>query len=152
MINHRIDSIADAKKEQQRRLDAAAVAAITFVTLAESGQIDETTATEHVAQFGGWAFPANYKADQIRSYNGKLYRCLQAHASQEDWTPDASPSLWKQIGDPTVEWPEWSQPIGAGDAYDIDDKVSYNGKHWISVVANNVWEPGVYGWDEVTTE
>lgn len=29
-------------------------------------------------------------------------------------------------------------------------KVAHNGKHWVSTAANNVWEPGVYGWEEVT--
>ena len=61
-----------------------------------------------------------------------------------------SASLWKEIGDPAAEWPEWSQPIGAVDAYALGDKVSHNDKHWISTCDSNVWEPGVYGWEEVT--
>lgn len=148
MIRHKVDSIADAKKEQERKDEAAAVSSIIFVTLAESGQIDDTTATEHVVQFSEWAYPVAYKVDQLRQYGGKLYRCLQAHTSQADYTPDAAASLWKEIGDPTIEWPEWIQPVGAGDTYGIGDKVSHSGKHWISNTANNVWEPGVYGWDE----
>ena len=48
------------------------------------------------------------------------------------------------------EWPEWRQPTGAQDAYQYLDKVSHAGKHWISVANDNVWEPGVYGWEEVT--
>ena len=78
----------------------------------------------------------------------KLYRCLQGHTSQETWTPDAAPSLWVAISDPAEEWPAWVQPTGAHDAYAQGDKVSHNGKHWISNVDNNVWEPGVYGWTE----
>lgn len=148
MIKHKVDSIADAKKEQARKADIAAVSAIAFVALAESGQIDDATATEHAVQFTEWAYPVAYKVDQLRQYNGNLYRCLQAHTSQADYTPEAAASLWKQIGDPTVEWPEWSQPIGAGDTYGIGDKVSHAGKHWISNTESNVWEPGVYGWDE----
>ena len=92
----------------------------------------------------------NYAAKAIVRHGGKLYRCLQAHTSQEDWIPDASPSLWKEIGDPTGEWPVWSQPISAIDAYGLGDKVTHNGKHWVSTEANNVWEPGVFGWEEVT--
>ena len=53
-----------------------------------------------------------------------------------------------KAGDPAEEWPEWSQPIGAHDAYAAGDKVSHNSKHWVSNVNANVWEPGVYGWDE----
>ena len=52
--------------------------------------------------------------------------------------------------DPAEEWPEWSQPVGAHDAYNAGDKVSHNGKHWTSAMDGNVWEPGTYGWDEIT--
>ena len=94
--------------------------------------------------------PVAYAAGNIRQHNGELFRCVQAHTSQADWTPDATASLWKKVGDPTEEWPAWSQPIGAHDAYNSGDKVSHNGKHWASNVDANVWEPGVYGWTEVT--
>ena len=93
---------------------------------------------------------SSYAVGNIRQYNGELFRCVQAHTSQADWTPDATASLWKKVGDPTEEWPAWSQPIGAHDAYNSGDKVSHNGKHWTSNVDANVWEPGVYGWTEVT--
>lgn len=91
-----------------------------------------------------------YKKGNIRRYGSDLYRCNQDHTSQADWTPAAAASLWSKIGDPTEEWPEWSQPVGAHDAYNAGAKVSHNGKHWTSDVASNVWEPGVYGWTEVT--
>lgn len=121
---------------------------IAFVTLAEKGDIDDVTSAEHPELFSEWAFPVEYKAGNIRRYNENLYKCLQNHTSQEDWNPEASVSLWKKVGDPTVEYPEWSQPIGAGDAYMTDDKVSHNKKRWHSTIDNNVWEPGVYGWEQ----
>jgi hypothetical protein len=81
-------------------------------------------------------------------YNVKLYKCVQAHTSQADWTPDTAVSLWIEVPDPSQEWPEWKQPVGSHDAYQQGDKVSHNEKHWISDVDSNVWEPGVYGWTE----
>ena len=57
-------------------------------------------------------------------------------------------SLWVSISDPAEEWPEWSQPLGEHDAYSKGAKVSHNGKHWISDLDANVWEPGQYGWTE----
>ena len=123
---------------------------IVFVTMAEAGSIDPVTAAEHADLFAEWAYPIAYTVGQIRRYNGTLYKCVQAHTSHADWAPPAAPSLWSLTADPTEEWPEWIQPIGAHDAYDLGAKVSHNGKHWTSDVAANVWEPGVYGWTEVT--
>lgn len=90
-----------------------------------------------------------YKVGDRVRHNDLLYKCLTEHTSQESWTPDAAPSLWVRIDDPAVEWPRWRQPTGATDAYAKGAKVSHNGKHWISDVDNNVWEPGVYGWTQV---
>lgn len=57
--------------------------------------------------------------------------------------------------DPTSEpdeWPEWVQPTGAHDAYNTGDKVTYNSKHYESIIDRNVWSPDTYpaGWQEVT--
>ena len=128
------------------------VMGITFVTLTKKGDIDDVTASEHADLFEPWVASKAYAVGDIVSYNGLLYRCVQAHTSQADWTPDLTPALWTRIADPTVEYPEWSQPLGAHDAYPLGAKVSHNGKKWVSDIANNVWEPGVYGWSEVTDE
>lgn len=128
----------------------SAVTSITFVALAESGGLDEITASEHAELFAEWAYPVAYTVGQLRRYNGTLYKCVQAHTSQADWTPDTAASLWSVAADPAEECPAWSQPVGAHDAYAKGDKVSHNGKHWTSNVDSNVWEPGVYGWTEAT--
>lgn len=139
----------DAGVEIQKATDTGS---IMFVTMAEAGSIDAETAAEHAELFAEWAYPINYTVGQIRRYNGTLYKCVQAHTSQADWTPDAAVSLWSKTSDPAEEWPEWSQPVGAHDAYSLGAKVSHNEKHWTSTVDGNVWEPGVYGWEEVTDE
>lgn len=125
----------------------ALTASIVFVTLAENEMIDEVTATEHTELFTAWEPNVAYAAGALRVYNEKLYKCIQPHTSQSDWTPDVAVSLWYVAGNPAEEWPEWSQPVGSHDAYMKGDKVSYNGAHWISGVDNNVWQPGVYGWN-----
>lgn len=53
--------------------------------------------------------------------------------------------------DPNVEWPDFKQPTGTHDAYMKDDKVTYNGKHYISLIDNNTWSPDDYpqGWQLV---
>lgn len=111
--------------------------------------LDDETALTGVELFPMWAIGRAYAVDDRVQYSGTLYKCIQAHTSQADWTPDATPALWVIV---TIEeWPEWVQPTGAQDAYAKDSKVSHNGKKWISSYDANVWEPGVYGWKEQTT-
>lgn len=87
----------------------------------------------------------NIKADRVQ-YDGLLYRCVQSHTSQADWTPDITPALWVRTS--TDPFPEWVQPTGAHDAYNKGDRVSHLGKHWESDIDANVYEPPMY-WSEV---
>lgn len=103
-------------------------------------------ALEAVELFPKWEPDTEYHADDRFRHENVLYRCVQAHTSQEGWEPPNVPALWARVS--LDEWPEWVQPTGAQDAYSEGDKVSHNEKHWISAVDSNVWEPGVYGWDE----
>lgn len=94
----------------------------------------------------------SYKAGDRVQEDSKLYKCLQDHISQPDWKPSEAVSLWVEVPDPAIEWPDWVQPIGAHDAYAKGDKVTHNDKHWISDIDANVYEPGVYGWTEAEEE
>ena len=104
-------------------------------------------ALQAVKLYPAWATDTAYTVGKRIRYNYTLYRCVQAHTSQADWTPDVTPALWTVVS--LDEWPEWVQPTGAQDAYAKGDKASHNGKHWVSDVDGNAWEPGVYGWSEV---
>ena len=97
-----------------------------------------------------WESGIDYVVGERRLYKDVLYKCLQAHTAQETWNPADAPSLWAKvlIPDPTVI-PEWEQPDSTN-PYMKGDKVTHNGKTWVSDVDNNVWEPGVYGWTEVS--
>ncbi len=110
--------------------------------------LDDATALTGVELFPAWAVGKAYAVNDRVQYNGVLYKCVQAHTSQANWTPDATPALWVVIS--LEEWPEWMQPTGAHDAYAEGAKVSHGGKRWYSTIPANVYEPGVYGWTEVT--
>lgn len=113
---------------------------------------DDETAEKNAWVFPVWKTDTEYKIDERVQYNGELFKCIQAHKSQADWTPDLVPALWKRISDPSIEYPEWIQPTGAHDSYSKGDKVSHNDKKWISLVDGNVWEPSVSTptlWEEV---
>ena len=83
-------------------------------------------------------------------YQDVLYKVLQAHTVQEAWTPTNAPSLFaKVLIDPTGETIlDWEQPDSTN-PYMKGDKVIHNGKTYVCTIDNNVWEPGVYGWEEV---
>jgi hypothetical protein len=111
--------------------------------------LSDDDALEAVELFPAWATGVSYIADERVSYAEKLYRCVQSHTSQADWTPDATPALWTEVAKPG-EIPVWKQPTGAQDAYQKGDKVHYPGKDdpvYISTVDNNVWSPQTYGWE-----
>lgn len=92
-----------------------------------------------------------YKTNDRLMYNDKFYKVLQDHTSQADWLPDTATSLYVEIADPSIEYPEFVQPTGAHDAYAKGDKVTFEGKHYISLIDANVYSPTAYpaGWQEV---
>lgn len=96
-----------------------------------------------------WESGKSYTTGKRLKYNGTIYKVLQDHTSQDDWTPDAAPSLFAKVLIPDENIiPEWEQPDSTN-PYMVGDKVTHNSKTWVSDVDNNVWEPGVYGWTEV---
>lgn len=113
-----------------------------------------TSATDAQAYSMHYLYPewsadsVEYKKDERLTYNDKFYKVLQDHTSQESWTPDAASSLFVEISDPNEEWPEFKQPTNAENAYKKDDKITYKGKKYISLIDNNVWSPDDYpaGW------
>lgn len=112
--------------------------------------LDDSDALEAKELFPQWSGEAiKYPVDYRVRYNNVLYRVLQEHTSQPNWNPEDAPSLYAKvlIPDPTVI-PNWEQPDSTN-PYQIGDRVSHNGTIWENVIANNVWEPGVYGWVQV---
>ena len=106
--------------------------------------LDDETALTGVELFPMWAIGRAYATGDRVQHGGILYKCVQAHTSQADWTPEATPALWVVVS--IDEYPEWVQPTGAHDAYNTGDKVSYNGKHYVCTIDGNAYAPDVYGW------
>ena len=108
---------------------------------------DETALTA-VMLYPVWSVTGIYDAGVRVQYNGILYKCLIAHTAQADWTPVAAPSLWAKVLIPDENTvPAWEQPDSTN-PYMKGDRVTHNGHTWVSTVDNNVWEPGVYGWEK----
>lgn len=110
--------------------------------------LPDAEALEVPTLFPSWAAGTSYETGERAEYGGLLYKCLQIHTAQADWTPDAAQSLWAKVLIPDTEIvPEWEQPESTN-PYAKGDKVRHNGKVWISDLDGNIWEPGVYGWEE----
>lgn len=128
------------------REEAKAIIA-ALVTMRESATDEQ--ALNAPAIYPMWKENVIYTAGTRIRHEDVLYRVLMDHTSQSDWTPDVAPSLFAKVLIPDVNViPEWQQPDSTN-PYKVGDKVTHNGKTWISDVDNNVWEPGVYGWSEV---
>ena len=111
-----------------------------------AASLSDEDALEAIYLFPNWNNNWDYSKEDRVLYNEVLYKCLQSHTSQPNWTPTNSPSLWAKvlIPDPTVI-PEWEQPDSTN-PYMKGDKVMFNGKIYESTIDNNVWGPDVYGW------
>lgn len=111
--------------------------------------ISADIALKMTALYPEWQADTRYITGDRIQYGNVLYSCLQTHTSQDTWTPDTVPSLWAKV---LVVAPdvisEWEQPDSTN-PYMIGDKVTHNDTVWQSTVDNNVWEPGVYGWEEI---
>lgn len=128
-------------------VDRAKALRAQIESMAES--LEDEDALKVKEFFPNWETNAQYATGDRVRYNNILYKCLTAHTAQADWNPKDAVSLWARvlIPDPEVI-PEWVQPDSTN-PYMEGDKVKHIGKTWISTINNNVWEPSVYGWDEV---
>ena len=132
--------ITRQKARELRRMIEKAAASLT-----------DEDASEAVELFPEWKTDTAYTLDFRVRYDGTLYKCVQAHTSQADWTPPTTPALWTEVAEPGTI-PVWKQPTGAQDAYMTGDKVHYpdeTGAVYESTMDYNVYEPGVFGWVEV---
>ena len=123
--------------------------------------LTDDEAMEVATVYPAWVTNTAYKLNELVTYgenevgDPQLYRCVQAHTSQDDWTPDVAVSLWVAIGLAPDNIPIWSQPTGAHDAYNIGDRVHYPTKDdpvYESLIDGNVYSPEAYpqGWEMVT--
>lgn len=140
-----VDARLIAKMEEVEQKEQS----LTKVARIVANQVtDDVVALEIQEFYDEWQIEVSYVVGQYVRYKEILYKVLTAHTSQESWTPDTAASLFaKVLADPTGENIfEWQQPDSTN-PYMTGDKVTHNGVTYISTVDNNVWEPGVYGWE-----
>ena len=73
--------------------------------------LDDETAATVPSLFTPWKPGEAVNVGDRRYYAPRLYKAVQAHTTQADWTPDITPALWAVLGDP-------------GEAGTIDDPIT----------------------------
>lgn len=123
-----------------------------------AARLSEEQALEVATMYPEWEAGRSYAVGDILQHGSnsvgdpKLYKVVQAHTSQADWLPEATPALYDPFGLDGQGYPVWSQPTGAHDAYNTGDIVDYNGTLYKSLIDGNTWSPEAYpqGWEEYT--
>lgn len=123
-----------------------------------AASLTDKEAMEVATVYDPWKVGKAYKLGDLLLYgenavgDPQLYRVVQSHTAQADWTPNVAVSLYKAIGLDNAGHPVWSQPTGAHDAYNTGDIVNYNGVLYRSRIDGNVYSPEAYtqGWEVVT--
>jgi hypothetical protein len=132
--------------KQAERLRQAAALRVSQMT-AQATITGALELIEIADLFNEWQSGIAVKAGELYRHDGGLWRVVQAHTTQADWKPASVPALFVRVAEPgTVA--AWKQPAGAHDAYQIGARVTHKGFTWQSTAANNVWEPGVFGWSK----
>ncbi|HZK00862.1 MAG TPA: carbohydrate-binding protein [Tissierellaceae bacterium] len=110
-------------------------------------EISEEELVEIIDLYPQYKIGRVYVVDEIFKYEGRLYKVIQLHISQEDWLPNELPAMYFNLMPENVI-PEWVQPTGSHDAYKIGDKAIYEGEVYESLIDGNTWSPGDYpeGW------
>lgn len=136
-------------QQQERQRREQLQAATLLLVRSSAATLSDGDALSVSLLFEEWTERGHYAKGDVLRYGDGIYRCLQGHDGQASWTPDQAHSLWVRIR-PEGEVSEWKQVVpGVDEPYKEGDKVTHNGKTWVSDVNGNVWEPGVYGWSEI---
>lgn len=148
----RKNAINQANAEKQEQLYTQVISLVSFMAAPMSLEMTDDEVQNFALIMPDFIAGNDYENKAVVNYNSNLYRAIQAVPASvtQTYTPDQANTYWKRIDQPNEEGIyAWSQPYGATDCYQIGDKVTYQGKTWECTVANCVWAPGVYGWEEV---
>ena len=99
---------------------------------AAATSLPDSEAATAVELFPKWAYPVSYAVGDRAANGGKLYKCQQAHTSQADWTPDATPAMWAVIDKTHAGTLEDPIPASRGMEYEY-------GKHYLDGEDGNTY-------------
>ena len=126
---------------------AERLSVLLFRLLAQNGTVEDPVIVEYAEVFPDWTEDYSGKSGSIVRHDGVLYRCNR-DVDGDATAPSDKSKVWSKVGEIVEKIAAWVQPTGAHDAYALGAEVTHNGKIWVSATDSNVWEPGVYGWNE----
>jgi len=157
VINKTVQQLA-AEKESvlqsiEQGMDIAAIKKLLIILTKDvlsSPTVTAETLTALSTIYPQYRVGKAYLLNDVFVYENNLYRVVQAHTSQADWIPATTPALYTKYT-PPGQIAAWVQPTGAQDAYNIGDKVTFEGFTWESLINANVWSPTAYpqGWKKL---
>ena len=144
------EKLALAVEFNKRVAAGQKVGQIATADLVRTDALSDEEIEQLVSLYPKWASGIQVKVADLYQHNDFLYEVIQAHITQEDWEPQTVPALWKSRA-PEAVIPDWVQPTGAHDSYNIGDKVLFEGQVYESVIGANTWSPSTYpqGWKAV---
>lgn len=143
-----MSDMLEAAKELRKMLTATTTAARSAATTAVlADTLSDTDLAAVTPLYPTWTPTGRYTRNDLAVYKDQLYRCLQDHTAQADWTPPVAVSLWVAVRQASSGPAEWEQRP-AENPYMKGDEVVFNGKVYKSLIDNNTWSPGAYpqGW------
>jgi|GEM_PF-4083891 len=144
-----VAEIPVAVRQANALVVAQAITLRSSITDADLDGLSEEQFADIAYLYPDWVSTKAYALDEKLRYEGVLYKVVQAHTAQPNWTPDTVPALYTKYRDPAAGPQPWVQPTGAQDAYVMDDLVTHDnpndgGAIWVyqSKLASNATEPG----------
>lgn len=114
----------EAAEAKHRPISENEVLSMLITVQINTLSVDDDTAVRMTAFYPEWAKDTAYTIGYKVQYLGKLYKVVQAHTSQETWTPDITASLYERIDE-----------VHDGTKYDPvpyeGNMTLYNGKYYI---------------------
>ena len=137
--------------ERTRPLTESEVARLLIAKELNSLTVDDNTALRMAEFYPEWASDTDYAVGFKVQHHSRLFRCLQAHTSQEGWEPENVPALWEEIcetHDGTKYDPipyEGSMALASGLYYSQDGVVYLCSRDTVNPVYNPLSElVGIY--------
>lgn len=153
MYPGKIYGVVQYRPEKTQEVNVELQEAAIMVAKIQAESLPEEQALQVAVLYDAWSGEAvEYKTGKYIKYEGTLYKVLQNHTSQIEWTPGTASSLYaKVLTDPSGKNLPWEQPQSTN-PYKKGDIVTHKDKTWESLVDGNVWEPGTVGTETLWTE